>query len=72
MTEYAHTVDFRMACGCRAKYKMAVEGEPSSESIYDALMGVLQSDEVMTMLVTDDHTQKGNEKIDIEVRTKVV
>lgn len=73
MTIYHHKVEIKLACGCHYTEFFQLEDgeEPSSETASFSLYECLHEPTIMSLLMTDSHMERGGEKIDITVRTKV-
>jgi hypothetical protein len=70
---YHHKVTIKLACGCQFdQYIQLAEGvEPDGPNAYASLLSAIMHPQVAEEVCIHDHTDRGQETIDVSVRTKV-
>lgn len=71
MSAYHYKLTCKLACGCEVERRSAIEGEeqPSGETIITELLSFLV--DTADLIAHDAHTERGNEVVNIELRTMV-
>ncbi len=73
MSAYHHQVKVELGCGCALEFREELPDgvDPSGRTSIIVLLHTIMEDTVLDFCTDDMHVERGQEKVDISIRTKV-